>query len=170
MIILEFIFLSTNQMKDFCPEDKVSIMIIFFVIFSALYVFMTIFNTKNLENINYTKDSKYKKNNIIFPDEHTVYRDINGYTIKNEMYISGIIFMIITILYTMYILYSYKFTKLSTFVFLLSAFYLLSYGIIIIHFQDPSQTTDDFTFLGSLCIIASVIGLYYKILDTLVCS
>lgn len=156
-------------MKDYCPEDKVSIIIIFFVIFSILYIFLTIFNIKNLENINYTKDPNLKKNNLIFPDEMTVYRDINGYTINNQLYITGIVFTIITILYTLFILYSYKFTIASTIIYLLSAAYLLAYGIIIIHFQDPNQTSEDFTFLGCLCIISSVLGIYYKILDSLVC-
>lgn len=155
-------------MKDYCPEDKVSIMIIFFVIFSALYIFITIFNVKNLKNINYTNGEKI--NNVIFPDEITVYRDINGHTINNQLYISGLVICVITIIYTMYMFYSYRFTWISTVLYLLASVYLLVYGIIIIHFQDPEQTSEDFTFLGAICIIASVLGLYYKILDTLVCS
>ncbi len=155
-------------MKEYCPEDKVSIMIIFFAIFSILYIFVSVFNYKTLKNINYTKDDKL--NNVIFPDEITVYRDTSGYTINNQLYISGIVITIITILYTLYMFYSYKFTWLSTMLYLLASIYLLVYGIIIIHFQDHEQTSEDFTFLGSICIIASVLGIYYKILDTLVCS
>lgn len=157
-------FLCSIQMKDYCPEDKVSIMIIFFVIFSILYIFITIFNTKNLKNVN------GKLNNVIFPDEITVYKDTNGHTINNQLYISGIVIMVITILYTLYMFYNYRFTWLSTVLYLLASVYLLVYGIIIIHFQDHEKTTEDFTFLGAMCIIASVLGLYYKILDTLVCS
>lgn len=100
----------------------------------------------------------------------TEYRDLSGQPMNETVITIGLFVMILTILYTVYILYRYKFNHISTLVYLISSVYLFIYGVIVIHFQDPLYTTDDFTFLGCICIIVGVIGIFYKILDALICS
>jgi predicted ferric reductase len=149
-------------MNSICPKDKINIMIVFFVIFSFLLILVSLFNTKTITSKNMT--------NIFFPDYMTEYRDLSGQPMNETVITIGLFVMILTILYTVYILYRYKFNHISTLVYLISSVYLFIYGVIVIHFQDPLYTTDDFTFLGCICIIVGVIGIFYKILDALICS